>query len=89
MVGSAAKVYFVAPPNTGMEYPCIVYKRDDAETRFANNRPYTFEQRYQLTLIDRKAENDILPKIAALPKSRYERNFVANNLHHDVFVLYF
>lgn len=82
-------VYFQAPPNTGMAYPCIVYKRDNADTKFADDRPYSHTQRYQVTLIDPDPDSDILGKIAALPKCLYDRNFVADNLNHDVFVLYF
>jgi hypothetical protein len=82
-------VYFAAPPSTGMAYPCIVYERDDARTEFAGNRPYTFQWRYQVTLIDAKPENSALAKLAALPLCSYSRHFVANKQNHDVFVLYF
>jgi len=82
-------VYFQAPPNNGMEYPCILYARDNADTKFAGNRPYSYTQRYQVTLIDRDPDSDILDQIAALPKCVFNRHFVADNLNHDVFVLYF
>lgn len=82
-------VYFQGPPNTEMVYPCIVYKRDDADTKFAGNRPYTFQWRYQVTVIDAKAENPALAKLAALPLCQFNRHFVANKQNHDVFVLYF
>jgi len=73
-----------------MQYPCIVYQRDSAHTEFAGNKPYSYTQRYQLTHISRDpADGDTLAKIAALPMTLYNRFFVADDLNHDVFELYF
>lgn len=83
------KVYFQPPSNVQMEYPCIVYQRDDADTKFAGNRPYSYQQRYQVTLIDPNPDSIILAKIAALPLCTYDRHYKANNQNHDVFTLYF
>lgn len=88
-VSLTPKAYFQPPPTLTMEYPCIVYERDDADTKFADDRPYSYTQRYQVTLIDPDPDSDILGKIAALPKCIFDRHFVADNLNHDVFVLYF
>jgi hypothetical protein len=83
------KVYFQPPPDLQMEYPCIVYQRDAANTKFADGSPYSYTQRYQVTLINRRPDSDILPKIALLPLCVYDRGFAANGLNHDVFNLYF
>lgn len=72
-----------------MTYPCIVFQRDDTWTTFAGNLPYSNMQRYQVTLIDRDPDNPIREKVASLPLSNYERWFAANNLNHDVFVIYY
>ena len=72
-----------------MQYPCIVYQRDSARTEFAGNLPYNYTQRYQLTLIARDPADETLAKIAALPMTSYNRFFVADDLNHDVFELYF
>ena len=82
-------VYFQPPANIEMVYPCIVYHRDSARTQFAGNSPYRYTQRYQVTVIDRDPENEVLVKIAALPMSTFNRFFMADNLNHDVFNLYF
>lgn len=83
------KVYFQPPADVQMEYPCIVYQRDFADTKFAGNRPYSYTQRYQVTLIDPNPDTDILAKIAALPLCLFDRNFATSGLNHDVFILYF
>jgi hypothetical protein len=66
-----------------------VYQRDISSTKFADNVPYNRETRYQVTVIDRDPDSDIPDKIAALPKSLLNRFFVADNLNHDVYTLYF
>lgn len=85
----SGNVYFQPPSNVQMQYPCIVYQRDSARTEFAGNRPYNYTQRYQLTHISRDPADETLAKIADLPLTAYNRFFVADNLNHDVFELYF
>lgn len=85
----APKVYFQPPSNVQMEYPCIRYERDAGDTLFADNKPYRFKQRYQVTVITRDPDSDLKDQVAALPESSYERYYPANNLHHDVFNVYF
>jgi len=82
-------VYFQPPPNNMMVYPCIVYQRDDVFASSANNSNYRYVQRYQVTYIDRKPDSLIPGKIGRLPLCAYDRFFVADNLNHDVFNLYY
>lgn len=82
-------VYFQPPSNVKMEYPCIVYNKDDAITRFAGNNPYSYEKKYLVTVIDKDPDSGIPDKVAALPRCSFERAFVADNLNHDVFSLFF
>jgi hypothetical protein len=85
----AENVYFQPPAGVQMQYPCIVYARDSAVTRFAGNYPYRYEKRYQVTVIDRDPDSEIPDKVAALPMCIFNRFFTADNLNHDVFNLYF
>lgn len=89
LVSITEHVYFQPPENVKLEYPCIVYQRDSANTKFAGNAPYRYTQRYQVTIISRNPDNDILDQVAKLPMCEYQRYFTADNLNHDVFVLYF
>jgi hypothetical protein len=82
-------VYFQPPANITMKYPCIVYTRDAAETEFANNNPYKYTKKYQVTVIDQNPDSGIPDKVAALPLCAHNRFFTADNLNHDVFTLYF
>ena len=83
------KVYFQPPVNIQLEYPCIIYKRDYAETEFADNAPYNHVIRYMVTVIDRDPDSDIPGKIAELPMSLFTRFFTVDNLNHDVYRVFF
>lgn len=85
----ADNVYFQPPNNVALLYPCIVYHRDYAKTEFADNKPYSHEKRYMVTVIDKDPDSDIPGKVAALPKSSFNRFFAADNLNHDVYLVFF
>ena len=85
----ASNVYFQPPENVIMEYPAIVYRRDDEDTRFADNRPYRRMKRYSVTHISRAPDSPVPDKLADLPLCTYERFFTADNLNHDVYNIYF
>lgn len=82
-------VYFQPPNGTVMSYPCITYKRDQAEVLFADNCPFRYTQRYQVTVIDRDPDSKIPGRVAALPLCRFDRHYTADDLNHDVYNLFF
>jgi len=82
-------VYFQPPPDVQMNYPAIVYERRRAETYHANNVPYCVVKQYQLTIVSRSPDDALYDAIAALPMCTHERFYVADNLNHDVFSIYF
>ena len=82
-------VYFQPPANIQMQYPCIVYERDAADTKFADDIPYRTTKRYQVTVIDRDPDSLIPDRVAELPLCSYSRFFTADDLNHDVFNLFF
>jgi hypothetical protein len=82
-------VYFQPPTNVQLKYPCIIYKRDFANTEFANDKPYTFKLRYMVTVIDLNPDSEIPSKVASMPLSLFNRFYTADNLNHDVYNVYF
>jgi hypothetical protein len=82
-------VYFQPPENVKLEYPCIIYKRDFAETGFADDIPYTFMLRYMVMVIDQDPDSDIPGKVAALPMSVFNRFYTVDSLNHDVYNVFF
>ena len=83
------QVYFQPPPGDEIRYPCLIYKRDGVSSDFANNRGYRFQQRYQVTYISRSPDTSMVETLARLPQCLYNRSYVAQNLNHDVFNLYY
>lgn len=72
-----------------MAYPCILYKRDNADTEFADDIPYHVTKKYMVTVVDRDPDSVIPDMVAALPTSIHNRSYAADDLNHDVYTLYF
>ena len=82
-------VYFQPPTNVKLQYPCIIYKRDFADTKFADNEPYAHKRRYMVMVIDPNPDSEIPGKVAALPMSLFNRFYTVDNLNHDIYSVYF
>ena len=81
-------VYFQPP--SSLRYPCIIYERSNYDIRHADNQKYKKMVHYNVTLISNVADNEaIIDRILELDYCRYERRYVADNMYHDVFDLYF
>lgn len=85
----SGNVYFQPPTNVKIQYPCIVYKRSDADVAFADNKTYRRGWRYQVTVIDSNPDSEIPGKILDEFRPNFNRHYTAGNLNHDVFDLYF
>ena len=90
LMGKDVKVYFEAPENLKLKYPCVMIERTNALTNYADNKPYQITKRYTVTLICRTSDNEeYLDKLLEFPMSTYDRQFINENLVHDVFSIYF
>ena len=81
-------VYYQPPASVKMQYPAIVYRRKDVDTRFANNVVYMLSSSYEVVLIDKNPDSEFVDKILRLPYCSYDRHYTADNLNHDVFTIY-
>lgn len=72
-----------------MVYPCVVYALDYASTDYANNDPYRYNKRYQVTYIDRDPDSAVPDRLARLRMSRFKATYASNNLNHTVFTIFF
>lgn len=82
-------VYFQPPENLKIQYPCIVYRRSNGSTKFANNKVYNFVPNYTVTVIDKNPDSEIVQKVAQLDSATLDRSFKFDNLNHDVFNIFF
>lgn len=85
----SSNVYFDPPESVKMNYPAIRYSRSRIDNSFADNSVYKQDLRYEVIVIYRDPDSDLPLKISRLPKCAHDRAYVADNLHHDVFTLYF
>lgn len=82
-------VYFQPPQTLKMKYPCFVFTRGSANHQFADNKTYQFTNRYSLTHIGYDPDPDIIKQVVTtFQMCTYDNHFVNDNLHHDVFSLY-
>ena len=82
-------VYFDPPESVKMQYDAIRYSRSRIDSTFANNSVYMQNDSYEVVVIYRDPDSDLPRKISQLPKCRHGRHYVAENLHHDTFTIYY
>ena len=82
-------VYYQPPESLKIEYPAIVYSKDDINSRYADNTGYRFLTRYTITVIDKKPDNTVIDKLLSIPYCSFDRHYISDNLNHDTLTLYY
>ena len=82
-------VYYQPPASVRMQYPAIVYSRSNIENQHADDGVYIQSYFYDLIVIDKDPDSEIVEKVSKLPGCRFNRHFTSENLNHDVFTLYY
>lgn len=82
-------VYYQPPPSVRLKYPAIIYERERLANVHADNNVYGQKKAYQVVVIDRNPDSDIVDKVSKLPRCRFNRHFTQDNLNHDNFTLFF
>jgi hypothetical protein len=85
----SGNVYFQPPETLKMNYPCIIYKRNNDRIKFADNKPYNHTKRYSVIIVDKNPDSVTPDKIALLPMSTFDRHMTVNGLNHYIYNLYF
>ena len=88
IIGSR-NVYYQPPESIKMNYPAIVYSRNDISNKYGDDIPYVQSISYQVTVIDKDPDSTIFSDVSKLPYCRFNRHFTSDNLNHDVFTLYY
>lgn len=81
-------VYFNPPSSVKMKYPAIVYNRKKIDNKHANNGVYIQSDVYEVTVIDRDVESEVVARVSKLPLCSFDRNYKSDELDHNVFTLY-
>lgn len=83
------RVYYQPPESTRLTYPCAIYSRVPGDVTFANNLQYKNQRKYEVTVIDHDPDSLLADKVELLPLCRFDRRYVANNLYHYTFSVYY
>lgn len=86
---NSRNVYYQPPEGTKMNYPAIRYSRKKIDTKHANNAKYSKMDCYEIIVIDRLPDNDVIDKLMDLMYCEFDRHYDSDNLSHDVFTLYY
>lgn len=81
------EVYFQPPASVKMQYPAIVYRRYNINNAHADDGVYKQSLEYEVIVIDRDPDSEIVMKVSRLPRCRHERHYTADGLNHDAFKL--
>ena len=89
LLGSA-NVYFQPPSSYRLKYPCIVYERSPSRTLNSDNRIYKIFHHYTVKIIYTNPDSDLPDRmLESFQYCSHDRHFVADNLYHEVFDLYY
>lgn len=90
LLSLAPNVYFQPPSSVKLSYPCIVYHLSDIDTLYADNRSYKNFKSYLVTYISRRPNDEKVDEILNhFSYCRFDRPYVADNLQHYAFVLFY
>lgn len=83
-------VYYQPPESTKIKYPAIMYSLDAIEINHADDIKYAKRKRYSVILIDYDVDSGYVEKILdAFEYCSFDRFYVADNLNHWAFTLFY
>lgn len=83
-------IYYQPPESIKLSYPCFLYNLSGGQNIKADNTSYLFTRRYEGTYITRDPDHTFIEKLLNHFKYiSYDRRYVADNLYHDTFTIYY
>lgn len=82
-------VYYQIPSNIVMRYPAIKYEKNRIDNKYADDSVYYQKTSYSITVISKVVDDLIVDRISKLPGCSFDREFIVNNLYHDVFNMHY
>lgn len=87
---AGANVYFQPPASVHLAYPCVIYNLAVGDIKRADDSVYSYTNRFELMFIYRKPNMEIVEKVMrAFPMCSVSRIYIADNLYHYTFNLYY
>ena len=82
-------VYFQPPESVKLNYPCIIYSLNRIDAIHADDCVYKTDKSYTLIFVCKEPDNDIVDILANLPRCRFDRPYVTDNLYHYSYTIYY
>lgn len=82
-------VYYQSPSNVRMEYDAIRYSLSNINSQFANDQRYKNMKSYEVIVITRLPDPEVVDKLLQLPYTSPGRPYIADNLYHYPITLYY
>ena len=83
-------VYFQPPASVQLVYPCVIYNLNAGDAKRADDSVYMYTNRFELIFIYRKPNVEIIEQVLrTFPMCSVSRVYIADNLYHYVFNLYY
>ena len=83
-------IYFQPPDSVLMKYDAIRYRRTSLSPTYANNKTYNLRDQYEVIVISRDPDSELPRRIQEhFQLCRPGRQYMADNLYHFPFTLYY
>lgn len=81
--------YYQPPETLQLKYPCIIYERSSINNVHASDDVYLQGTSYQVIVVDKNPDSEIVDKVSRIPTARHTRHYVSDKLNHDVFTIFY
>ena len=83
-------VYFQPPASVQISYPCVVYHIGAGDAKRADNKVYLYTNSYDVIFIFKKPNLEIIEQVLeSIPICKLSRCYIADNLNHYAFKIYY
>lgn len=83
-------VYYQPPESVKLYYPCIIYELSDVSTFKNDDTSTPTHKLYTIKHIYKDVDDELIDEmITRFQYCSFNRRFIADNLYHDVFELYY
>lgn len=82
-------VYYDPPNNIMMQYDAIRYSLSTPSIQYADNQKYRNMKCYELIVIARRSDPEVVDKILELPYTSPSKSYISDNLYHYPITIYY
>ena len=87
---AGGNAYFQPPSSVNLIYPCVIYNLSAGHSMRADDKMYTYTDRFNLLFIFKYPNMKIIEQVLQeFPMCSVSRVYVVDNLYHYAFDLYY